>query len=273
VVLRCAGHVLGGGDLGGAVMARVERIGGATLYLGDCREILPTLGKVDAVVTDPPYSARTHKGHDLGAASRRDGADRLPLGYAALSNEDCYALAGLFCDITQGWIVWMHDHTLAPSIHSALSNAGRYVFAPLPYFHAGRSVRLTGDGPSSWTDWITVARTSKQLRWGTLPGGYVATDGWNDKARMGGKPTRLMSCLVTDYSKLGNVVCDPFMGAGTTGVACAREGRRFVGVEIDEVAFDVACRRIEQAQRQADLFVKPVEDDAYDRARQMDLLE
>jgi DNA modification methylase len=82
-----------------------------------------------------------------------------------------------------------------------------------------------------------------------------------------------MSCLVTDYSKLGNVVCDPFMGAGTTGVACAREGRRFVGVEIDEVAFDVACRRIEQAQRQADLFVKPVEDDAYDRARQMDLLE
>ena len=225
---------------------RVEKIGLATLYLGDAREVLP--GQQAAhVITDPPYSARTHAGHDAVQSIRA------PLGYGALTEADCEALAGLFCRASNGWVVWMHDHTLAPAIHASLDAAGRYVFAPLPYFHAGRSVRLTGDGPSSWTDWITVARTSAQRKWGTLPGGYVAGAGWNDKARMGGKPTALMRLLVEHYSRPGDVVLDPFMGAGTTGVAAVAMKRPFIGVEIDADAFDIACRRIEQAQRQGDL--------------------
>lgn len=71
---------------------------------------------------------------------------------------------------------------------------------------------------------------------------------------MGGKPSRLMRLMVADYSKPGDVVCDPFMGAGTTGVAAWQEGRAFIGIEIDPASFDTACRRIEAAQRQADLF-------------------
>jgi hypothetical protein len=163
-------------------------------------------------------------------------------------------LARLFCEATEGWIVWMTDHTLAPAIERALSARERYVFAPLPYFHAGRSVRLTGDGPCSWTDWIIPARTKAQSKWGTLPGGYIAGEGWNDKERMGGKPTRLMRLLVTHYSRANETVCDPLMGAGTTGVACMLEGRDFIGVEVDERAFETACKRIEQAQRQLSLF-------------------
>lgn len=62
-----------------------------------------------------------------------------------------------------------------------------------------------------------------------------------------------MQRIVTDYSRPGQIVCDPFMGAGTTGVACHTEGRRFVGIEIDEPSFDIACRRIEDAQRQGRL--------------------
>lgn len=235
-------------------MSRVEQIGKATLYLGDCREILPRVGDVSCIITDPPYSARTHAGHDAGTVAPRDGANRAALGYSALTEGDCERLAWLFCDATEGWLVWMHDHTLAPAIHRSLDAAGRYVFAPLPYFHAGRSVRLTGDGPSSWTDWITVARTPALKTWGTLPGGYVAGPGWDDKARMGGKPSRLMQLLVSHYSRPGDVVCDPFMGAGTTGVAAIKEGRGFVGVEIAEDAFDIACRRIEDAQKQLTLF-------------------
>jgi len=236
---------------------RVEHIGNATLYLGDCREVLPTLGRVDAVVTDPPYSARTHAGHDLGAVSPRDGAARKLLGYAALDETGARVFAQQFTSIADGWIVWMTDHTLAPTIAEAMRDAGRYVFAPLPYFHAGRSVRLTGDGPSSWTDWIVVARTAKQSRWGTLPGGYVAGAGWNDKEHMGGKPSALMCELVGDYSRPGDLVCDPFMGSGTTGVACARLGRSFIGVEIEPRYFDIACRRIEEAYRQPRLFQEP----------------
>jgi site-specific DNA-methyltransferase (adenine-specific) len=228
---------------------KVEHIGNATLYLGDARDVLPGLGRVSCIITDPPYSERAHAGHNAvqGTALMRS------LGYAALTEADCAALSRLFCDVAEGWVVWMHCHSLAPAITAGLSECGRYVFAPLPFFQAGRSVRLTGDGPSSWTDWITVARTPAQIRWGTLPGGYVAGEGWNDKARMGGKPTRLMQCLVNDYSRPGDLVCDPFMGAGTTGVACARESRAFVGVEIDAEAFDTACRRIDAAQRQGDL--------------------
>lgn len=71
---------------------------------------------------------------------------------------------------------------------------------------------------------------------------------------MGGKPTALMRMVVDDYSRPGEVVCDPFMGAGTTGVAAVEMKRQFVGIEIDPEAFDIACRRIEAAQRQADLF-------------------
>lgn len=249
---------------------RKEVIGDCTLYLGDCRDILPTLGRVDAVVTDPPYSARTHAGHDVIAAhSRRDGADRSGLGYPALSEQDVAELGSLFAGICSGWIVWMTDHTLAPFIDGSLKSCGRYVFPPLPYHHPGRSVRISGDGPSSWTDWLIVSRTAAQIKWGTLRGGYVAGPGWDDKARMGGKPTRLMQLVVSDYSRSDDLVCDPFMGAGTTGIACLREGRKFLGIEIDPDAFELSCRRIEEAYKQPDMFIaapepKPVQSSMFE---------
>jgi site-specific DNA-methyltransferase (adenine-specific) len=236
---------------------RKEVIGNATLYLGDCMEVLPTLGKVDAVITDPPYGERTHAGYDTGSRSRKDGADRKDLGYKALTPEDAEFFAGEYARICTGWVVWMTDHTLASTIGKALEKRGRYVFAPLPFFAPGRSVRLSGDGPSSWTDWIVVARTKAQVKWGTLPGGYIAGSGWNDKARMGGKPTLLMEALVSDYSRPGQTVLDTHMGAGTTGVACIRTGRKFIGCEVDPEAFDLSCRRIEQAVAQGQLFAEP----------------
>lgn len=236
---------------------KVKTIGDATLYLGDCREMLPTL-KADAIITDPPYSERTHAGHDATARGHsgqgKDEAIRKVLGYSALSADDCKSLAEAFAATCGGWIVWMTDHTNAPAIQSALETAGRYVFAPLPYFAPGSRVRLSGDGPSSWTIWIVVARTAAQSRWGTLPGGYVSGPGWNDAEHMGGKPTALMDRIVADYSKRGATVLDPFMGSGTTGVACVRSGRQFIGIEVDQVAFDKACQRIENAQRQERLF-------------------
>jgi hypothetical protein len=229
-------------------------IGDATLYLGDCVHILPTLGKVDAVITDPPYSARCHSGHDQGARGARDRSNRSKLGYAALNISDVVDLAKAFTALTAGWVVWMTDSDLAVPVRNALEGGGLCAFAPLPFFHPGRSVRLSGDGPSSWTDWIVVARTKAARKWGTLPGGYVAGPGWNDKARMGGKPTALMDALVSDYSRPGQIVLDSHMGAGTTGVSCMRMGRKFVGCEIDADAFDIACKRIEQAHAQGRLF-------------------
>lgn len=99
-------------------MSRVETIGTATLYLGDCRDILPTIGGCDHIITDPPYSARTHTGHELGLGN--DGSHRRTLGYSELTPEDVDLLAGLFAEVVDGWIVWMTDHVLAPRIESSL---------------------------------------------------------------------------------------------------------------------------------------------------------
>ena len=232
-------------------------IGDCRLILGDCREVLPDLPMVDAVIVDPPYSSRTHTGHDSaavgGKAEGNDKAARDGLGYGALTTDDVAHLARQYATICGGWVVWMTDSELALHVRKSLEAVGRYAFSPLPFYQPGRSVRLSGDGPCSWTDWIVVSRTTNQVKWGTLPGGYVAGAGWNDKARMGGKPTHLMRALVSDYSRRGDLVLDTHMGAGTTGVACALEGRRFIGVEIVEEAFYTACERIENAYRQAPL--------------------
>ena len=216
---------------------------GITIYHGDCREILPTLPKVDAVITDPPFSERTHAGHDASAngyiGAGRDGSHRKTLGYSAWSESDIKSFLGALN--TDGWIVVFTDHCLAPLWEKHQQD--RYVFAPLPSFTPGRSVRLSGDGPSSWTDWIIVSRTAKQARWGTLPGGYV-NRGRSD--RMGGKPLGLMSALVRDYSHRGDLICDPLMGSGTTLRAAKDLERRAIGIEIEEKYCEIAARRLEQ---------------------------
>lgn len=221
-----------------------------TIYHGDCREIIPTLPQVDHVITDPPYSERTHKGHDASAAGHigfgKDNADRQILGYQSLSAHDASMLSGLFSSKCNGWIVWMTDHHLFPTIQNSLEAVGRYVFAPLPFYAPGSRVRLSGDGPSSWTIWIMVARTAKQARWGTLPGGYVAEEGWRDRIHMGGKPLKLMTCLVRDYSCEGEIILDPFMGSGTTLRAAKDLGRKAIGIELEEKYCEIAANRLRQ---------------------------
>jgi site-specific DNA-methyltransferase (adenine-specific) len=221
-----------------------------TIYHGDCLEILPQIRQVDHVITDPPYSERTHKGHDASTAGHKgfgnDGADRKPLNYCALSPSDVAHVSALLTAICDGWIVWMADHTLAPSIQSSLETKGRYVFAPLPFYAPGSCVRLSGDGPSSWTVWIIVARTAKLSRWGTLPGGYVAEEGWRDRIHMGGKPLRLMTSLVNDYSREGETIIDPFMGSGTTLRAAKDLGRKAIGIELEEKYCEIAANRLRQ---------------------------
>lgn len=228
---------------------------GVTLYNADCRDVLPTLGRVDCVITDPPYSERTHKGHDLSANGHdgegNDNANRKALGYEAWTNEDARQYVDLMCGACDAWMVVMTDHTLMPQIHASMNENDRYVFAPLPYFAPGSRVRLSGDGPSCWTIWIVVSRTAKQARWGTLPGGYLEQPGWRERVHMGGKPTGLMRALLKDYSRPGDLILDPFTGSGTTAVACIEMKRRFIGVELSREYCDVTVGRIETAFEKA----------------------
>jgi predicted RNA methylase len=212
------------------------------------------LAHVDAVITDPPYSTETHAMHNERSMQARDSACRAGIDYDSLSHDDVRYLADQYHRICAGWIVWMTDAELALIVRNALRALGRVTFPPLPFYQPGRSIRLSGDGPCSWTDWIVVARTRAQKKWGTLPGGYIAGQGWKDKNRIGGKPTKLMEALISDYSRPGDTVLDTHMGAGTTGVAAVKLGRKFIGCEIDRAAFTIACERIARTQAQGVLF-------------------
>lgn len=216
--------------------------GTATLYLGDCLEILPTLEGVDAVITDPPFSARTHNGHDNGikSANRKGHEFRNVLTYSAWTVVEVRAICQALPP--KGWACFITDHTLARDWERELNEVGRYVFAPVPCVTPGRTVRVTGDGPSSWTDWLIPSRTKAEIKWGTLRGFYEGRRGQIE--HMGGKPVGMMGDIVRDYSRDGDTVLDFCMGACTTGIACLRTGRNFIGIEIDPKHYETACERM-----------------------------
>lgn len=208
----------------------------------------------DALITDAPYSSRTHSAYsprtDVLTACERDakwaarGGKRSELEYSWWTASAVARFCASWSPRTRGWFVAITDHVLAPAWERALSKAGRYVFAPLPFVETGSRVRLSGDGPSSWTSWVVVARPStKEFQgWGTLRGAYVSSN--ERKVVMGGKPLGLMRAIVRDYSRPGDLVCDPCAGGATTLLAAAIEGRFAVGAEQKREHFDIATKRI-----------------------------
>lgn len=208
----------------------------------------------DTLIVDAPYSERTHASHsprtDVLTACERDakwaaaGGKRSTINYDRWTSEHVGEFCGQWHDRTRGWFVTITDHVLAPVWESVLSGLGRYVFAPLPLVETGSRVRLSGDGPSSWTCWVIVARpkTRDFQRWGTLPGAYV--DANERKPVTGGKPLGIMRSIVRDYSRPGDIICDPCAGGGTTLLAAAMEGRRAVGAECMREHYDIATKRI-----------------------------
>lgn len=225
-------------------MSRVERIGDATLYLGDCREILPTLGCVDAVVTDPPYGiAYKHSGNVRGvkaavcmtfAANRR--------GSNAVIGDDRPFDPGFMLNFSQV-LMWGADryHHRLPDGGSFLSWDKTLDRGPADSFV---------DVEFAWCNWRERRNGFSMLWKGLACDKRGENQGLREHTTQ--KPIRLMEWCVQKVT--GNVL-DPFMGSGTTGVACAKLGRSFIGIEIHEPYFDIACRRIEEAYRQPDMFV------------------
>ena len=208
---------------------RIETIGNATLYLGDCRDILPTLPKVDAVITDPPYGIgkdgqkRTTGGNGgrkeyefLGWDGERPDAEVFDLILVAAPKHVIWG-GNYFADLlpaTGKWLVWDKGQRINQS-----------------------------DGELAWTS------QPGALRICTMNRVELMTDGAEHPTQ---KPVRLMEWCFGQVKACGTIL-DPFMGSGTTGVACANLGREFIGIEREPKYFDIACRRIEDAQRQSRL--------------------
>jgi len=200
-------------------------IGNATLYLGNCLEILPTLPKVDAVITDPKYGigADTHAGKAENGwtqygSSGWDKERSTPEVIAACR------LAGNIC------ILWGGNYftDLLPPATKWLS------------WDKGQDDFSLADCELAWTSMKGALRRIRYARASAMKDG---------KQHPTQKPIAVMEWCIKQ-AKMPETVLDPLMGSGTTGVACMNLGRKFIGIEIEPKYFEIACERIENAQRQ-----------------------
>jgi site-specific DNA-methyltransferase (adenine-specific) len=210
-------------------MSRTETIAeGITLHLGDCREILPTLGKVDAVVTDPPYG--------LGD-KWQGGKAKWPLHHQdgmKWDAETCAVVLDL-PNMARELIVWGgHLYGLAPK-------SGWLVWDKI--------IRKFTSGVMEFA-WTTLDQPIKAFNYAH---GELASEG---KVHPTQKPLPLMRWCIEQLPDDCETIVDPFMGSGTTGVAAALMGRKFIGIGIEPKYFDIACKRIEGALKQGDMFIE-----------------
>jgi DNA modification methylase len=207
-------------------VSRVETIGRATLYLGDCREILAALPKVDAVVTDPPYGIGITKSNRL-AVSR---------GMGGKSWDDETPTAGFIAEmaaVAPQAIIWGGNYFRLPETRCVL------------VWDKQNDDRDFADLEMAWTNIDAVARIFR-MRPQNMDGGKVHPTQ---------KPIRLMRWCI-DKLNDPQTILDPFMGSGSTGCAAVAMGRGFIGIEREADYFDIACKRIDEAQRQGDLFLE-----------------
>lgn len=207
-------------------MVKWVEIGRARLALGDCRDILPTLGKVDAVVTDPPYGIGITKSNRLAVSRGMGGKtwdDETP---------SAEFMAGMVAHAEQA-IIWGGNYFRLPETRCVL------------VWDKQNDDRDFADLELAWTNIDAVARIFRMRPQG-MDGGKVHPTQ---------KPVRLMKWCIDKLDEPVTVL-DPFMGSGSTGCAAAHMGRTFIGIERDPDYFDIACRRIEEAQKQGDLFIE-----------------
>ena len=214
-------------------MIRCEVIGNARLYLGDCMEILPTLPRVDAVITDPPYG--------IGEA-RKNNASR-----SCLAQSRDYGVAD--------WDDAPPDESVIEAIRSAskwqaMFGGNYFVLPPSSCWLVWDKLNGENDFADcelAWTNWPKAVRRI-QWRWHGM-----IRQGNEDRFHPTQKPVPVMKWVIELCPK-ADTILDPFMGSGTTGVAAVQMGRQFIGIEREPKYFDIACKRIEEAQRMTDMF-------------------
>lgn len=238
-------------------MSEIWTRGNVTLYHGDCLEILPGLGEVDHIISDPPYGDHdTHAGHLSSITLRNGEPARQALGFAGISEGACVDMACTWTMAARRWVVF----TCEWKYLAAMDRAGL-----LARFGIWRkpdgAPQFTGDRPGTGWEAVAVCHRPGKKRWngGGKHGFWTHPKGENKSGHPTGKPIGLFLDFVLDFTDPGDLVLDPFAGSGTTGVACVKTGRRFIGIEIDKGYFETAKRRISEAMDDvdSDMFSKP----------------
>jgi len=245
----------------------IVKIGDATLYHGDCLEILPTLDKVDAVVTSPPYNTLNPLAKPSGLHAERisgvnEWMDKQDGYFDQMPENDYQRWQNhvLQASLARASVVWINHKTryrngvgihplqfyLSPLFAevvwdrggSMALNCGRFAPSHEYWFGFGK--------PDYWDNSVNKLMSV----WRIPPGSGKHKD--NDHPCP--YPERLVNPIIVGSSPADGIVADIFMGSGTTGVACANLGRKFIGIEIERKYFDIACERIEAAYSQMRLF-------------------
>ena len=206
---------------------------GVVCYLGDCLEVLPTLGRFDAVVTDPPYGIgtdgqkKTTGWHGGRKAYEFKGWDQ---------ERPSKAIFDLMLSVSERQVIWGGNY-----FADWLPATGKWLV-----WDKGQRISQS-DGELAYTSESGALRIFTQNRVALmLEGAEHPTQ----------KPIEVMKWSLQQFDD-ARTILDPFMGSGTTGVAAVKLGRRFTGIEIDPGYFDIACRRIEAALKQPDMFIDP----------------
>lgn len=240
---------------------RKEIIGGCELWLGDCREILAVIRDVACVVTDPPYG--------IGYATERRRVSDAP---AMLANDDVAPLETIpmMVDaVVDGGALYVCTRwDVSENWRMSLERAGATIKTPIIWDKTNHTAGdLEGDYGSQTEIVLFAHKGRHKLREGR------DVNLWRIPRPMFGdhptpKPVELMGRAIRNSTDIGQLVLDPFMGEGPTGIAATKLGRRFIGMEIDPKFFATACRRIEEATKQPDLFIeRPA------KPQQLDMME
>jgi len=251
---------------------RVEHLSeGVTLYRGDCREVADALPRAALVLTDPPYEDHMHdakREKKIFGAQRRirqDGhANPPPVDFAAIDDDLRSFLAEICATHCDGWsLIFCTPEGVAAWRDMLEAYAAKYKRACV-WVKPDSAPQFNGQGPAMGAEMFTAAWHGKgHSHWNGGGRRNVFTHLCQPRDRDGlhptEKPVSLMLELVQLFSESGDLVLDPFMGSGTTGVACVKRARKFIGIELDQKYFDRACRRIEAALKQPDFLAQPAE--------------
>ena len=224
-----------------------------TLHHSRWEDVLPGLldGSVDHVITDPPYSEKTHKSVRSGADVRRV----VNLGFEYLTDEERAAAAVEFARLAQRWILTFSDVETCHLWREDIEAAGLDYVRTMAWHRLGGAPQFSGDRPAVAFEVITVAHPKGRKRWnsGGKRGHYshaIVLNRGRDKVRVHAtqKPEPLMAEIIGDFTDAGDLILDAYAGSGTTGVVAKRAGRRAILIEQDERNCESIATRLEKVE-------------------------
>jgi site-specific DNA-methyltransferase (adenine-specific) len=216
---------------------------GIELRLGRWQDVLDDVVQCDALITDPPYSERTHNGQRTGSSIRKS-----TIKYKQLTNNEYIEISKHWSKVTKNWSILFGDHYSYNMHEKSWLHNGWYTFSPVIWIKNNAPPRFSGDGPACQCEFILVARpkTFVQVS-GSRPGFYITNTvatGKPGAKHPGFKHINLMRALIRDYTLKDDLIVDPYAGSGTTLLAALIECRRCIGAECDPNTFKLAVERL-----------------------------